>query len=183
MKQLKLGQSVVMMDSNLRGKVVAIGRRVSIELEDGMVFEATYGEFIVTEAEEINALLNSSTSGKAGAAGRDAKLGGSNAGRLGNRANSSPLGSGKAEIKVDLHIENLPGGRKIPHNQRLPYQLEVFHRILRENLPLRGRQICFVHGHGDGILKAAIRKELDEVYAQRCSYSVGDPAVTLVKIR
>ncbi|MBO7278070.1 MAG: Smr/MutS family protein [Bacteroidales bacterium] len=171
MKQLKLGQSVVMMDSNLRGKVVAIGRRVSIELEDGMVIEATYGEFIVTEAEEINALLNSSTSGKAGAAGRDAKLGG------------SPLGSGKAEIKVDLHIENLPGGRKIPHNQRLPYQLEVFHRILRENLPHRGRQICFVHGHGDGILKAAIRKELDEVYAQRCSYSVGDPAVTLVKIR
>ena len=33
------------------------------------------------------------------------------------------------------------------------------------------------------ILKAAIRKELDEVLALRCSYSVGDPAVTVVTIR
>ena len=31
--------------------------------------------------------------------------------------------------------------------------------------------------------KAAIRKELDEVLALRCTYSVGDPAVTVVTIR
>ena len=40
-----------------------------------------------------------------------------------------------------------------------------------------------IHGIGDGILKAAIRKELDEVLALRCSYSVGDPAVTVVSIK
>jgi len=44
-------------------------------------------------------------------------------------------------------------------------------------------KITFIHGIGDGILKAAIRKELDEVLALRCSYSVGDPAVTVVTIR
>lgn len=47
----------------------------------------------------------------------------------------------------------------------------------------RGMKICFIHGIGDGILKAAIRKELDEALALRCSYSVGDPAVTIVSIR
>ena len=40
-----------------------------------------------------------------------------------------------------------------------------------------------IHGIGDGILKAAIRKELDEVLALRCSYSIGDPAVTIVTIK
>ena len=40
-----------------------------------------------------------------------------------------------------------------------------------------------IHGIGDGILKAAIRKELDEVLALRCSYCVGDPAVTIVYIK
>ena len=43
-------------------------------------------------------------------------------------------------------------------------------------------KITFIHGIGDGILKAAIRKELDEVLALRCTYSVGDPAVTTVHI-
>ena len=44
-------------------------------------------------------------------------------------------------------------------------------------------KICFIHGVGDGILKAALRRELDEVLALRCSYTVGDPAVTTVTIR
>ena len=43
--------------------------------------------------------------------------------------------------------------------------------------------ITFIHGIGDGILKAAMRKELNEVLALRCSYNVGDPAVTIVSIR
>ena len=36
---------------------------------------------------------------------------------------------------------------------------------------------------GDGILKTALRKELDEVLSLRCSYNVGDPAVTVVTIK
>ena len=43
--------------------------------------------------------------------------------------------------------------------------------------------ITCIHGIGDGILKAALRKELDEVLTLRCSYSVGDPAVTVVSIK
>ena len=33
--QLQVGQSVVMMDSNLRGRIIRLGRTVTIELEDG----------------------------------------------------------------------------------------------------------------------------------------------------
>ena len=84
---------------------------------------------------------------------------------------------------MDLHIEALCGGRNVPEGQQLEYQMEIFRKVIRENVHHRGRTITFIHGVGEGILKAAIRKELDEVLALRCSYSVGDPAVTIVVIR
>jgi hypothetical protein len=86
-------------------------------------------------------------------------------------------------MSVDLHIEAIPGGRNIPKGQQLQFQMETFKRVLNENMSHRGLKIEFIHGIGDGVLKTAIRKELDEVLAMRCSYSVGDPAVTVVTIR
>ena len=37
---LKVGQDVVMMDSDYRGKIIGLGRTVRIELEDGLVIES-----------------------------------------------------------------------------------------------------------------------------------------------
>ena len=82
-----------------------------------------------------------------------------------------------------MHIEAIPGGKGVPKGQQLQFQMDIFRKILRENANRRGMKITFIHGIGDGILKAAIRKELDEVLALRCSYSVGDPAVTIVSIK
>ena len=53
---LKVGQSVVLMDSSLRGKIAAIGKTVKIELEDGLLIDAAYGEFAVTSDSELNSL-------------------------------------------------------------------------------------------------------------------------------
>ena len=87
------------------------------------------------------------------------------------------------QSKEDLHIEAIPGGLRVPQGQQLQFQIDTFRRIIRENINRKGMKITFIHGIGDGILKAAIRKELDEVLALRCSYSVGDPAVTVVTIK
>ena len=151
--QLRAGQSVVLMDSNLRGRIIRLGRTVTIELEDGLVIESVYGEFAVTDKTEIESLKQTSQ--------------------------TNPDGS----LTIDLHIEAIPGGRNIPIGQQLQFQMETFRKVIRQNLHHRGMKICFIHGIGDGILKAAIRKELDEVHALRCSYSVGDPAVTIVYIK
>lgn len=86
-------------------------------------------------------------------------------------------------LTIDLHIEAIPGGVNVPKGQQLQFQMDTFRRVIRENANRRGMKITFIHGIGDGILKAAIRKELDEVLAIRCCYSVGDPAVTVVYIR
>lgn len=162
---LKVGQSVVLMDSDLRGKIVSIGRKVLIELEDGLTIEAAYGEFAVTDATELKALKSSKVKAK----------------KTTRSASNKKPASGILE--VDLHIEAIPGGSNVPKGQQLQFQMDTFKRVIRENLSHKGLKINFIHGIGDGILKAAIRKELDEVLALRCTYSVGDPAVTVVTIR
>ena len=168
---LKVGQSVVLMDSDLRGKIVSLGKNVTIELEDGFIIKAAYGEFAVTHDEEVSALKQSKVKSKKTA---------SPSGKSGISVSRS---ASRGLISVDLHIEALPGGRSIPKGQQLQYQMEIFKRVINENLPHRGTKIEFIHGIGDGVLKAAIRKELDEVLALRCAYSVGNPAVTVVSIK
>lgn len=166
---LKVGQSVVLMDSDLRGRIVSIGRKVGIELEDGLVIEASYAEFAVTSLSELSSLKETKVKAKKADVRKTSSSG----------ASASFGGS----ISVDLHIEAIPGGKSIPKGQQLQFQLETFRKVIRQSLSHKGMTISFIHGIGDGILKAAIRKELDEVLALRCSYSVGDPAVTIVTIR
>ena len=165
-RELHVGQSVVLMDSALRGKITKLGKTVTIELEDGLTIEASYGEFAVTSQTEISAL-------KKAKAGKKADSG---------KASRTTKSATTTAISVDLHIEAIPGGRSVPKGQQLQFQLGTFRRVLRENMHHKGMKITFIHGIGDGTLKSAIRKELDEVYALRCSYSVGDPAVTIVTI-
>ena len=166
-KGLKVGQSVVLMDSNLRGKIIGLGKTVRIEIEDGLVIESAYGEFAVTDKEEIASLKD--TKVKAKKSSTEFKR-------------STPMNP-DGSLTIDLHIEAIPGGTGVPKGQQLQFQMDTFRRIIRENANRRGIKITFIHGIGDGILKAAIRKELDEVHALRCSYSVGDPAVTIIYIK
>ena len=165
--ELHVGQSVVLMDSDLRGKIVRLGKKVTIELEDGMRIEAAYGEFAATDETEISALKETRAKSVKKAEGQGRK-----------RTKSTT----KSEVTMDLHIEAIPGGRSVPKGQHLQFQMDTFRRAIRDNIHHKGLRITFIHGIGDGTLKAAIRKELDEVYALRCSYSVGDPAVTTVTI-
>ena len=165
-RNLKIGMRVVLMDSDLRGTIVSLGKTVGIELEDGLIIKASYSEFAITDADEIKTLKQSKV--KAKKTSPDIKA-------------ASP--SGSSNIQVDLHIEAIPGGSGVPKGQQLQFQMDTFRRVIRENIRHRGMTITFIHGIGDSILKAAIRKELDEVLALRCSYSVGDPAVTVVTIK
>ena len=165
---IKVGQNVVLMDSDLRGKIISLGgKSAEIELEDGMTIQAVYGEFAVTDAKELSALKHTRPNPKKSS--------------VSTKQSSVPAPCGT--LSIDLHIESIPGGKNVPKGRQLQFQMAIFRRIVKENLCHRGMKICFIHGIGDGILKAAIRKELDEALALRCSYSVGDPAVTIVSIR
>lgn len=43
-------------------------------------------------------------------------------------------------------------------------------------------KIKFIHGVGDGILRNCIEREMEEVFAGRCSWT-SSPAVTVVTVR
>ena len=165
---MKTGQTVVLMDSNDRGVIRSIGKHsIKIELEDGLIIEAVPGEFAITCAEEERQMQASSPS----------------SGKKDILASKRKNGSFKNAITVDLHIESPAGGRNLPSGRRLDYQLEIFRRVLKDNLRHKGMKITFIHGVGDGILKNAIRKDLDERFALSCSYEIGDPAVTAVTVK
>ena len=97
--ELHVGQSVVLMDSDLRGKMVRLGKRVTIELEDGLMIEAAYGEFAVTSETEISALKQTRAK-----AGKKTEV----------KVSKPTRYTGKPELTVDLHIEAIPGGRSVP---------------------------------------------------------------------
>ena len=166
-KVLRVGQKVVLMDSDLRGKIVSLGKYVEIELEDSLVIKSAYNEFAVTDDSEISALKQTKVKAK----------------KTSHAAHRATYSSPSGILSVDLHIEAIPGGCSVPKGQQLDFQMEVFKKTIRDNMCHKGMKISFIHGVGDGILKAAVRKELDEVLALRCTYSVGDPAVTLVTIK
>lgn len=88
-----------------------------------------------------------------------------------------------AELTVDLHIERIPGSDGVPEWAALDYQMNYFRQVLRKYLKHKGKRIVFIHGVGDGVLAAALRKELDEVFALSCSYTFGPMGATNVTIR
>ena len=163
----QLGSVVTLMDSNDRGILRHVHKdHVDIEL-DGMMIQAGFRDFIVNNPEEDRELMRRSGSAKKK---RDIA-----ASKQGTEAPS--------EISLDLHIERIPGGYDAPKGFELEFQMEYFKRILRENLKHRGIRINVVHGVGDGILRDMIRKEIDDVYALRCSWAPGIAGVTIVSVK
>lgn len=73
-------------------------------------------------------------------------------------------------LEVDLHINALcDNSARMERSEMLQYQLRVFERVMRENIHNRGKKIVFIHGRGEGILKAAISSSLSKHYPT-CEY-------------
>lgn len=164
---LRPGCTVTLMDSNDRGILRHVHKDfVEIEI-DGLLFRAGFNDFVVNNPEEDVRLVSS--------IGRSAQK---RKETVADRPQALPN-----EISVDLHIEKIPSGYEAPEGFELPYQLEYFKSILHKNLKHRGMRISFIHGVGDGILRDAIRKEIDEAYALTCSWAPGPAGVTIVTVR
>lgn len=163
---LKPGMRVTLMDTNDHGVIKVIWHdHVDIEI-DGLEFPVRFNDFIVNDAVEDSLLRKSVGIAKP---------------KKEARAPKQP--ATPSEITVDLHIEKIPGGMDAPEGFELPFQLEYFKRIIRQNQKHRGMRINVVHGVGDGILKDAIRKEIDETFALSCSWAPGIAGVTVVTIK
>ena len=163
---LQPGMRVTLMDSNDRGVITKVKKDcVEIELDYGFVIPVAFNGFIVNDAEQDRKLRQSIGSSKSKPAVGD-----------------NPVPFSKA-VEIDLHIEALPGGLGVPKGQELPYQLEHFKTVMRSLLKHRGSRVIFVHGVGDGVLKKAVRDELDSTYALSCTWNPYGDGATAVTIK
>lgn len=69
------------------------------------------------------------------------------------------------EVEIDLHIEELiDSHRGMSNTQILAVQMTNFQRELNVAIRKKARKIIVIHGVGEGVLKAEIRKELFHHY-------------------
>lgn len=77
----------------------------------------------------------------------------------------APAAAKGEPLVIDLHasvlLETTAG---LSSGDILNYQLDYFHRTMKEQAKHRGRKLIFIHGKGDGILRAAIERELKHKY-------------------
>ena len=163
---LKAGMRVTLMDSSDRGVIRKVRKDcVEIELDYGIVVPVGFNGFVVNDAEEDFRLRHSVGVKKP---------------KNEEKEKSAPISK---SVEIDLHIEALPGGLSVPKGQELPYQLEQFRKVMRSRLKHRGSRVVFIHGVGDGILKKAIRDELDTTYALSCSWNPYGEGATVVTVK
>ncbi|MDR0537356.1 MAG: DUF2027 domain-containing protein [Tannerellaceae bacterium] len=91
-------------------------------------------------------------------------------------------------VEVDLHIEQLLDTTAgMGSGEILEYQLDAFRRVLAQYAGVKGQKIIFIHGKGDGVLRASILKELSNKYknyvSQDASFLEYGFGATLVTIR
>jgi hypothetical protein len=76
-------------------------------------------------------------------------------------------------IEVDLHIHQLLDDHaRMSNSEIISIQLEHFERTLRMAELKKLKRVIFIHGVGQGVLRAEIRKMLSQYYPN-CSYMDG----------
>lgn len=157
---IEKGHKIRMMDTNDSGTIIGFGKDYyEIEI-DGLPMRAVRSEFVLVDDEEDRKMLSAMPS------------------KPKKHQNSAQSQSGSAgETVIDLHMDRIPGYERVPEWAALDYQLGYFRQVIRENQKHRGKKLIFIHGDGDGTLRNAIRKELDEVFALTCSYSPASPDI------
>jgi hypothetical protein len=103
-------------------------------------------------------------------------------------ATSRPAQTPPPAVEIDLHIDRLLDNTAgMNAGDILRYQLEKFHQVMAQYAGRKGQKIVFIHGKGEGVLRAAIGKELKTRYkscecrdASFLEYGFG---ATSVKIR
>ena len=163
---LSLGQKVRMMDTTDTATIVGFGKGYYKLEYEGLTIMAVRSEFIPINRDEDQRLRMSIPSKRSKVVEEETFA-------------ADPL----ADMTVDLHMERIPGNEGVPEWAALEFQMNYFRQVLRQNLKHRGKRIVFIHGVGDGVLASAIRKELDEVFALSCAYTIGPMGATNVTIK
>ncbi|EAQ41113.1 Smr/MutS family protein [Polaribacter sp. MED152] len=152
--RLEIGNKVAVLDDVLKGIVVAIdGNSITIETEDGMLFKFAENELVKIEADQYelskfsdinNPLLKEKISD--------------------SKSKKSLFTKTKNEVilEVDLHINQLvKSTRGLDNYDMLNLQLSTAKRKIEYAISKRISKIVFIHGVGEGVLRAELTSLLN----------------------
>ena len=152
--RLEIGNKVAVLDDVLKGVVIAIDAdAITIETEDGMSFKFTKRELVKIEEDQHelskfsdinNPLLNQKISD--------------------NKPKKSLFTKTKNEVilEVDLHINQLvKSTRGLDNYDMLNLQISTAKRKIEYAISKRISKIVFIHGVGEGVLRAELTSLLN----------------------
>ena len=165
---IEIGMKVRMTDAEGEGVIKGIGKDFFTVETDGFTLNLTRNEFILVDEAD------------------DRRLG--DARPVDGKTTRKKVHNADEDLVVDLHMEKIPGNERVPEWDRLEFQLDYFRQILRKSLKHKGKRIIFIHGDGEGILRKAVRNELDSTFAASCTYAPANSmrygtGATIVTIR
>ncbi len=167
-ERVTIGMKVRLMDAEVEGVIKGIGKDFFMVESDGLTLRLARNEFILVDEAD------------------DRKLGAVRP--VYGKTSGKKVRNAGEDLVVDLHMEKIPGNERVPEWNMLEFQLDYFRQILRKNLKHKGKRIIFIHGDGEGILRKAVRDELDSTFAISCTYAPADSMLygtgaTIVTIR
>ena len=148
MKKFKIGDKVEVLDENLRGVIIHIfDDLITIENDDGFPMEFQQHELLLLDSNSLNQhdLFQDH--------------------ELAHKETDQPKKKKPPKLKrkeqpvfeVDLHIEKLlPHSKGMSNHEILTYQMETARKQLEFAIKKRIQRLVFIHGVGDGVLKAEL---------------------------
>ena len=156
-KKIKIGDYVSALNENVSGIVTQLGPEITIETEDGFPVLFKAEELVVEpkkwlEAQDLSGLHQKKALDKAPHP---------------NKKSKPRQKSGTPPMIVDLHIEKLvKNPERLQPWQILDVQLDSAKNQLEWALNKRKERIVFIHGIGEGVLKAELEtllRRYDEI--------------------
>jgi len=144
--QFTIGQSVMALDDDLEGLVVAIDEEyVSVESNDGFVIRFRESEIIPLKRLDKSALYVPESI----AAQKEIP-------KKNTSTRTKPKERNLPPMEVDLHIHQLTNQRGMSNYDMLTLQMETAERQLKFAVSKRIQKVVFIHGVGKGVLRAEL---------------------------
>lgn len=153
--RFQIGNKVAVLDDVLKGNVIAIhGDTISVETEDGMLFNFSSTELVKIDKEQFeltkfsdinNPLLQEKIANQ--------------------KTKKTAFIKDKNEVilEVDLHINQLVSStRKMDNYDMLNLQLDTAKMKIEYAIQKRISKIVFIHGVGEGVLKSELNRLLNK---------------------
>ena len=172
-EDIHIGDEIRFLDSVGGGRVARIDasrRLIYVEDEDGFEIPTPLSQVVVTSPVKQAAAAQKEVSPTP----RDMQTKAAGTAAIPSAIERRAKGKKEAKkediLETDLHISAIADNwQQMERGEMLHLQMDVFRRTMRDNIRYKGKKIVFIHGRGEGILKAAIASELRQHYPS-CEY-------------